>query len=413
MTSNLISGDLPTPLHPLSSIIDLTQNCQPTATSSNNPHCPTATPSPPPSKLVLQPRDDPTSTSSSTPTPSPNSDSQDLVVGTVVIIVLVIALMAAAGGITAYCMIRRKRRKLSDVNGLQQQQQQQQHQHHGLMHQQPRHLVANQTVANGVSVILPTLQPQQQPQPHMQPLQPLQALPTLEPQRIVQPHLPQHNPTMPPTAITDAIKKPKPQTNAAIFMTSVHLPNPTQPPPPSVTHKPPPQAAEGTLFGAYTPTQTSQDTTAHPILWKQKLQEHTYTPPPVRLETKTDSYTDDSEAILQSGGLTLPPLTAPSKQPQPPNPDTAMEWTSDQVGTWLESIDVTSRIVRTFKENGITGYQLFLLSENRLMDIGIANGVTRQMILTAVDGLRGGVGGGVGGGGDGDGIGGGGGGGMG
>ncbi|KAJ3100566.1 hypothetical protein HDU97_002147 [Phlyctochytrium planicorne] len=68
----------------------------------------------------------------------------------------------------------------------------------------------------------------------------------------------------------------------------------------------------------------------------------------------------------------------------------AAKWTPEQVADWLEAMDVSPRLSALLKENGVTGYQLLVLTNEKLMEIGVVQEVSREFVLNVVDKLRGG-----------------------
>ncbi|KAJ3100557.1 hypothetical protein HDU97_002138 [Phlyctochytrium planicorne] len=66
----------------------------------------------------------------------------------------------------------------------------------------------------------------------------------------------------------------------------------------------------------------------------------------------------------------------------------ASTWTPSQVAYWLESVDVSSRLATMLKEHGVTGYQLILMTEERLLEMGIELSLSRRMVMEAVEMLR-------------------------
>ncbi|KAJ3099838.1 hypothetical protein HDU97_002714 [Phlyctochytrium planicorne] len=65
-----------------------------------------------------------------------------------------------------------------------------------------------------------------------------------------------------------------------------------------------------------------------------------------------------------------------------------LRWTTADVSAWLESVEMSPRVVSILSEKGVDGYQLFMLSDERLKALGIQTSTVRQIVLTAVDMLR-------------------------
>ncbi|KAJ3100562.1 hypothetical protein HDU97_002143 [Phlyctochytrium planicorne] len=65
-------------------------------------------------------------------------------------------------------------------------------------------------------------------------------------------------------------------------------------------------------------------------------------------------------------------------------------WTPDQVSDWLESMDVSPRVASILKGNAVTGYQLLLVTDEKLVQLGIDHERSRQIILVGLERLRGG-----------------------
>ncbi|KAJ3100561.1 hypothetical protein HDU97_002142 [Phlyctochytrium planicorne] len=63
-------------------------------------------------------------------------------------------------------------------------------------------------------------------------------------------------------------------------------------------------------------------------------------------------------------------------------------WSPEQVSRWLESVDVSPRLAVILKEHGVTGYQLLLMTEERLVEMGIELAFSRKLVMEAVDLLR-------------------------
>ncbi|KAJ3100552.1 hypothetical protein HDU97_002133 [Phlyctochytrium planicorne] len=66
----------------------------------------------------------------------------------------------------------------------------------------------------------------------------------------------------------------------------------------------------------------------------------------------------------------------------------ASTWTPSQVAEWLESADVSPRLAAILKEHGVTGYQLLLMTEGKLLDMGIEIQLSRRIVMEAVETLR-------------------------
>ncbi|KAJ3100551.1 hypothetical protein HDU97_002132 [Phlyctochytrium planicorne] len=84
----------------------------------------------------------------------------------------------------------------------------------------------------------------------------------------------------------------------------------------------------------------------------------------------------------------------PTSESAPPMPNQhismsdASTWTPSQVAEWLESADVSPRLAAILKEHGVTGYQLLLMSEGKLLDMGIEIQLSRRIVMEAVETLR-------------------------
>ncbi|KAJ3100563.1 hypothetical protein HDU97_002144 [Phlyctochytrium planicorne] len=68
----------------------------------------------------------------------------------------------------------------------------------------------------------------------------------------------------------------------------------------------------------------------------------------------------------------------------------ASKWTIEQVYEWLMSMDVGSRLADILKVNEVTGYHLLVITDEKLVQMGIDHEFSRQIILGVVDRLRGG-----------------------
>ncbi|KAJ3100553.1 hypothetical protein HDU97_002134 [Phlyctochytrium planicorne] len=66
----------------------------------------------------------------------------------------------------------------------------------------------------------------------------------------------------------------------------------------------------------------------------------------------------------------------------------ASTWSPSQVAQWLESVDVSPRLAAILKENGVTGYQLLLLTDERLVEMGVELQLSRRIVMEAVETLR-------------------------
>ncbi|KAJ3100558.1 hypothetical protein HDU97_002139 [Phlyctochytrium planicorne] len=84
---------------------------------------------------------------------------------------------------------------------------------------------------------------------------------------------------------------------------------------------------------------------------------------------------------LQSNQATTPPTTTTTIEE-------AWRWTSTQVAEWLESVDFSARLAAMLKGHGVTGYQLLVMTEERLVEMGIEHPLSRRMIMEAAEMLR-------------------------
>ncbi|KAJ3100565.1 hypothetical protein HDU97_002146 [Phlyctochytrium planicorne] len=71
----------------------------------------------------------------------------------------------------------------------------------------------------------------------------------------------------------------------------------------------------------------------------------------------------------------------------------ASKWTTQQVHQWLISMDVSSRLADILRANGVTGYHLLVITDEQLVQMGIDQLFSRQIVLGVVEQLRGGGGG--------------------
>ncbi|KAJ3100555.1 hypothetical protein HDU97_002136 [Phlyctochytrium planicorne] len=109
----------------------------------------------------------------------------------------------------------------------------------------------------------------------------------------------------------------------------------------------------------------------------QQLQQQRHSPPPSK-----SSYNPNSQY-----------LPTPSSHRHTASIEEASTWSPSQVAQWLESVDVSPRLAVILKENGVTGYHLLVMTEERLLEMGIELPLSRRMIMEAVEMLRVGNGG--------------------
>ncbi|KAI8852592.1 hypothetical protein BC829DRAFT_384722 [Chytridium lagenaria] len=64
------------------------------------------------------------------------------------------------------------------------------------------------------------------------------------------------------------------------------------------------------------------------------------------------------------------------------------QWTCDDVLEWLRISGFVPSVIQTFKTHEIDGYQLLMLSEQQMEDMGVVTGTTRGMVMFAVERLR-------------------------
>ncbi|KAJ3206191.1 hypothetical protein HDU67_008345 [Dinochytrium kinnereticum] len=85
--------------------------------------------------------------------------------------------------------------------------------------------------------------------------------------------------------------------------------------------------------------------------------------------------------------------TASSEIPQTPAPlreiSEVGEWSPERVSEWLLSAGLGVSIVTILNDHGVNGYMLLLLSDQKLIEMGIHIPTARALILTAVDELTG------------------------
>ncbi|KAJ3100569.1 hypothetical protein HDU97_002150 [Phlyctochytrium planicorne] len=62
------------------------------------------------------------------------------------------------------------------------------------------------------------------------------------------------------------------------------------------------------------------------------------------------------------------------------------KWSAAEVATFLESVGVGNWVVQTLKERGVNGYQLWVMTEERLRDLGVGRG--GEVVMGVVDRLR-------------------------
>ncbi|KAJ3100550.1 hypothetical protein HDU97_002131, partial [Phlyctochytrium planicorne] len=86
----------------------------------------------------------------------------------------------------------------------------------------------------------------------------------------------------------------------------------------------------------------------------------------------------------------LPSILKPSKSHSSLhlNVSDAASWSPTQVALWLESVDVSSRLALTLKEHEVTGYQLLLMKDERLIEMGVEQALSRKIVMEAVTTLR-------------------------
>ncbi|KAJ3108064.1 hypothetical protein HDU97_002299 [Phlyctochytrium planicorne] len=91
-----------------------------------------------------------------------------------------------------------------------------------------------------------------------------------------------------------------------------------------------------------------------------------------------------------------------------PSFDEISSWDRDRVANLLDSMELSSRVVSTLHARNVTGYELLVMTEDRLLEFGIHQAIAREIILSVVARLRQGssasVGVGLGGGGSGSGA---------
>ncbi|KAJ3108060.1 hypothetical protein HDU97_002295 [Phlyctochytrium planicorne] len=97
---------------------------------------------------------------------------------------------------------------------------------------------------------------------------------------------------------------------------------------------------------------------------------------------------DESTSSIPSYALPISLPRAPVPNPRE-NPGKVMEWSRDEVASWLLSVGVGHSFVDIIHDKQVTGYTLLLLSESKLVEIGISVPTARRLILHAVDDLRG------------------------
>ncbi|KAJ3100570.1 hypothetical protein HDU97_002151, partial [Phlyctochytrium planicorne] len=108
---------------------------------------------------------------------------------------------------------------------------------------------------------------------------------------------------------------------------------------------------------------------------------------------------------LQDGagsGLVLPTVPAAGSAERPkanyvaastsfedldPSVKEVTNWSVEEVATFLESVGVGNWVVQTLKERGVNGYQLWVMTEERLGDLGVGRG--GEVVIAVVERLRG------------------------
>ncbi|KAJ3108063.1 hypothetical protein HDU97_002298 [Phlyctochytrium planicorne] len=71
-----------------------------------------------------------------------------------------------------------------------------------------------------------------------------------------------------------------------------------------------------------------------------------------------------------------------------PTFDEVSRWDRDRVANLLESMELSSRVVSTLHDRNVTGYELLVMTEDRLLEFGIHQAIAREIILSVVARLR-------------------------
>ncbi|KAJ3100554.1 hypothetical protein HDU97_002135 [Phlyctochytrium planicorne] len=108
--------------------------------------------------------------------------------------------------------------------------------------------------------------------------------------------------------------------------------------------------------------------------------------PSTKHQTPAPFLLEDSEKSVPSNVDLIPthPRTSVSMAE-------ASLWSPVQVAQWLESVDVSPRLALILKEHAVTGYQLLLMTEKKLTDMGIEMLLSRKIVMEAVAMLRAGT----------------------
>ncbi|KAJ3106983.1 hypothetical protein HDU97_005264 [Phlyctochytrium planicorne] len=93
--------------------------------------------------------------------------------------------------------------------------------------------------------------------------------------------------------------------------------------------------------------------------------------------------TDDQETKASSLFTPSPQTTSITSSPLPTATQVS-KWTPDQVAIWLESMDVSPRLTALLREKGVGGVQMLGLTDAVLMELGLEQVVTREMVLHIV-----------------------------
>ncbi|KAJ3100568.1 hypothetical protein HDU97_002149 [Phlyctochytrium planicorne] len=109
------------------------------------------------------------------------------------------------------------------------------------------------------------------------------------------------------------------------------------------------------------------------------------------------SHDEDSETTSVSPTTTtsattsLPPVTRqPILNPSVPTISEVSAWNADQVSVWLESMDVSPRVAALLRQSDVTGYKLLLMTDQRLVELGLGgSGLGRENVLRVVERIRG------------------------
>ncbi|KAJ3099837.1 hypothetical protein HDU97_002713, partial [Phlyctochytrium planicorne] len=132
-------------------------------------------------------------------------------------------------------------------------------------------------------------------------------------------------------------------------------------------------------------------------LQQQPQPQHQYGIQPFPEKSPQDPIAPPRRNSISKATYTTTPMPASSSQTYTPSISEASGWTPGQVSMWLESMDVSPRLAAVLRENGVTGYQLLLLTDQRLVGMGVESSVSREIVLHVVEVLRRSGGGDVGG----------------